>query len=216
MKRIAALVAGLLLVTFGLAPPAQAAPRSLTECSAEPYEGDTRLGPEKLPRFGHVAAQLSRYSRTGHRPVDMFLSRFYDEVEGGWHYPPGDGYAIGQDGEPVKWEQRLDRGRLIDRYGSEYGGFLAPAGLPYTKRSIPPSDLVGIPAEGCNYFRYVVLRPFDVWAGLVAPWFFQSGGGLRFQLSGTFVPGSPDRLSVLWLVDYGYLGRVVSPSTPSR
>jgi hypothetical protein len=27
------------------------------------------------------------------------------------------------------------------------------------------------------------------------------------------VPGAPSRLNVLWLVENGYLGRVVSPST---
>jgi hypothetical protein len=213
MRRIAALVAGLLLVTFVLAPPAQAAPSSFTECSAELYAGDSRLGPAELPTLGDVGVQLLGYSRTGHRPVDVFLDRYYDEEAGGWRYPPDDGYAIGIDGEPVKWEQTLSRGWLIDRYGSEYGGFLAPAGLPYTTRSIPPSNLVGNPAAGCNYYRYQVLRPFDVWAGPIAPWFFQTGGGLQFQLSGAFVPGAPDRLNVLWLLDNGYLGRVVSPST---
>jgi hypothetical protein len=212
MRRIAALVAGLLLVTFVLAPPAQAAPSSLTECSAELYAGDARLGPAELPRLGDVGVQLLGYSRTGHRPVDVFLDRYYDAQAGSWRYPPDDGYAIGPDGEPVKWRQPLSPGRLIDRYGSEYGGFLAPAGLPYTTRSIPPSNLVGTPAAGCNYYRYEVLRPFAVWAGPIAPWFFQTGGGLQFQLSGAFVPGAPERLNVRWLLDNGYLGRVVSPS----
>jgi hypothetical protein len=213
MRRIAALVAGLLLVTFVLAPPAQAAPSSLTDCSVELYAGDARLGPAELPRLGDVGVQLLGYSRTGYRPADVFLDRFYDEAAGSWRYPPDDGYASGLDGEPVKWEQTLPAGRLIDRYGSEYGGFLAPAGLPYTTRSIPPSNLVGDPAAGCNYYRYQVLRPFDVLAGPIAPWFFQTGGGLQFQLSGSLVPGAPERLNVLWLLDNGYLGRVVSPST---
>jgi hypothetical protein len=212
MRRIAALVAGLLMVTFVLAPPAQAAPTPPTECSAELYAGDARLGPAELPSLGEVGDQLRGYSRTGHRPVEVFLGRYYDDAAGSWRYPPHDGYVTGPDGEPVRWQQTLSRGRLIDRYGSEYGGFLAPAGLPYPTRSIPPSNLVGNPAAGCNYHRYAVLRPFDVQAGPIAPWFFQTGGGLQFQLSGAFVPGAPARLNVLWLVDNGYLGRVVSPS----
>ena len=213
MRRTAALLAGLLTLTFVLAPPAQAAPSSLTACSAELYAGDARLGPLELPELGHVGVQLVGYSRTGHRPVDVFLDRYYDEDAGGWRYPPDDGYAAGPDGEPVKWVQTLSSGWLVDRYGSEYGAFLAPAGLPYTTRSIPPSNLVGTPAAGCNYHRYRVLRPFAVQAGPIAPWFFQSGGGLQYQLSGALVPGAPDRLSVMWLVGNGYLGRVVSPST---
>jgi hypothetical protein len=182
MRRIAALVAGLLLVTFVLAPPAQAAPSSLTECSAELYAGDSRLGPLELPRIGDVGVQLRGYNRSGYHPVEEFLDRFYDDVAGSWRYPPEDGYLIEHGGEPVKWEQTLSRGLLIDRYGSEYGGFLAPAGLPYT-------------------------------TGPIAPWFFQTGGGLQYQLSGPLVPGAPERLNVLWLLDNGYLGRVVSPST---
>lgn len=213
MRRIAALLAGLLSLSFLLAPTAQAQPPSLTECSAELYAGDTRLGPAELPGLGDVGVQLLGYNRTGYHPVDVFLDRFYDADAGSWRYPPDDGYVVGLDGEPVRWEQTLSRGWLIDRYGSEYGGFLAPAGLPYTTRSIPPSNLVGNPAAGCNYYRYQVLRPFDVQAGPIAPWFFQTGGGLQYQLSASLVPGAPDRMNVMWLVDNGYLGRVVSPST---
>ena len=213
MRRIAALLAGLVSLSLFLTAPAQAAPTSLTQCSADLYAGDSRLGPAGLPKLGAVGFQLIGYSRTGHRLVEQFLDRYYDDDAGSWRYPPDDGYALGPDGEPVKWTQNLSEGWLIDRYGSEYGAFLAPAGLPYTTRSIPPSNLVGNPAAGCNYYRYVVLRPFEVQAGPIAPWFFQTGGGLQYQLSGALVPGAPDRLSVMWLVDNGYLSRVVSPST---
>lgn len=213
MKRFGALLAGVFLTLFVLAAPAQAAPASLTECSAELHQGDYRLGPATLPMLGDVGFQLVGYSRTGYRPVDVFLDRFYDEAAGSWRYPPADGYLLDPDGEPVKWVSELVAGQHIDRYGSEFGAFLAPRGLPYTTRSIPPSNLVGTPAAGCNYRVYEVLRPFSVQAGPIAPWFFQRGGGLQYQLSGALVPGAPDRLSVGWLVDNGYLGRVVSPST---
>lgn len=213
MRRLAAAFAGWLVVLFVLVPPAQAAPAPLTGCSAELYAGDARLGPARLPRLGDVGAQLVGYSRTGRRPAEVFLNRYYDSAAGSWRYPPADGYALGPDGKPVRWVDTLVPGRRIDRYGSEYGGFLAPAGLPYTTRSIPPSNLVGTPAAGCNYHLYEVLRPFAVQAGPIAPWFFQLGGGMQYQLTGALVPGAPARLSVLWLVDNGYLGRVVSPST---
>lgn len=213
MKRFGALLAGVFLVLFAFSPPAQATPASLTECSAELYSGDYRLGPAELPRLGDVGFQLVGYHRTGYRPEAVFLDQFYDDNAGSWLYPPADGYLLDPLGRPVKWVSELLPGQQIDRYGSEFGAFLAPRGLPYTTRSIPPSNLVGTPAAGCNYRVYEVLRPFAVTAGPIAPWFFQSGGGLQYQLSGALVPGAPDRLSVGWLVDHGYLGRVVSPST---
>jgi len=209
MRRFVAVLAGLLLVLVAPVPAAQAT--SLTECSAALYAGDQRLGPAELPVAGRVGVQLLGYSRTGYEPVEEFLDTYYDSDAGSWRYPPADGYVLQPDGQPVKWTQTLSRGQRIDRYGSEFGGFLAPAGLPYTMRSIPPSNLVGVPAAGCNYHLYQVLRPFDVRSGPIAAWFFQFGGGLQYQLDGQLVPGAPARLTVMWLVDNGYLGRV--PST---
>ena len=211
MRRFAAVLVGWVLVLFALAPPAQAAP--LTTCSAELYAGDARLGPAVLPKLGQVGIQLYGYSRTGHRPVGQFLDEFYDDTTGSWIYPPADGYLLDPAGLPIRWEQTLPPGLRIDRYGSEFGAFLAPKGLPYTTRSIPPSNLVGTPASGCNYRVYEVLRPFAVHAGPIAAWFYQSGGGLQYQLVGALVPGAPERLSVKWLIDNRYLAPVVSPST---
>jgi len=206
--RMVPVLAGLLLVLLGITPVAQATPPSLTDCSTELYHDDRRLGPEKLPLLGPVGSQLYGYSRTGWRPVEMFLDRYYDEATGSWRYPPNDGYALGPDGQPIKWTQKLTTGVEIDRYGSEYGGFLAPRGAAYTARAIPPSNLVGTPAAGCNYHIYEVLTPFDVQAGPIAAWFFQRGGGLQYQLDGSLVPGAPTQLNVKWLLDNGYLERL--------
>lgn len=208
-RRVVTLVAtSLLIVSLVAAPAAQAAPTTPTECSADYYQDDRRLGPEDLPTWGRVGFQLAGYSRTGDRPVEVFLDTFYDESAGSWRYPPNDGYVTGPGGRPIRYEQTLEPGSRIDRYGSEYGAFLAPQGIPYTTRAIPPSNLVGEPAAGCNYFVYQVLRPFEVDAGPIAPWFFQSGGGTQYQLNGELVPGAPARLSVKWLLDNGYLTRV--------
>jgi len=190
------------------ATPAQAAPTGLTECSAEHHRGDRRLGPERLPVLGPVGLQLVGYSRTGHRSEEQFLATYYDQAGNTWRYPPKDGYLLTPSGDPVKWQQDLRTGQRIDRYGSEYGAFLAPAGLPYTTRSIPPQNLVSTLAAGCNYHVYLVTRPFRVDAGPIAPWFHQLGGGLQYQLRGDLVPGAPERLNVLWLLDNGYLQRL--------
>ncbi len=207
--RIVPVIAGLLLVLLGIAPVAQAAPPSLTECSTELYHDDRRLGPERLPLLGPVGSQLFAYSRTGYRPTEVFLDRYYDPAANSWIYPPHDGYALGADGQPIRWTRTLPTGVEIDRYGSEFGGFLAPRGAPYTTRAIPPSNLVGNPAAGCNYHVYEVLTPFDVHTGPIAAWFFQRGGGLQYQLDGALVPGAPERLSVMWLLENGYLERLI-------
>lgn len=208
--RFGGVLAGILLVVVSAPPVASAAepPPELRECSVQLLDGDRRLGPERLPALGPVGMQLFGYSRTGDRPTEVFLGEFYDDAAGSWRYPPEDGYVIGFGGEPVVWQETLDAGERIDRYGSEFGGFLAPQGIPYTMRSIPPANLVGMPPAGCNYHRYEVLRPFTVDAGPIAPWFFQAGGGTQYQLDATLVPGAPPSVSVLWLVDNGYLDRV--------
>lgn len=184
----------------------------LNQCSATFYDGDSRLGPAQLPLFGPVGLQLFAYARTGLYSPQQFLAQFYSPTANngspGWIYPPDNGYVIDRDGNPVEWTATLSAGADIDRYGSEYGSFLAPAGTPYGARSIPPSSLDGNPAGTCNYHDYTVLKPFQVDAGPIAPWFAQLGGGLQYQLDGSLVPGAPAQLNVMWLVDNGYLGRI--------
>ncbi|MEC3976399.1 TNT domain-containing protein [Amycolatopsis sp. H20-H5] len=207
-RRLASLAAVVLTATLVGFTPAQAAPASLDECSASLYHGDRRLGPEQTPVAGPVGRQLFGYSRTGNRPAEQFFTVYYDAVAGSWKYPPQDGYVLTPAGDPVKAHRTLRLGRRIDRYGSEFGAFLAPEGLPYTTRSIPPQNLVGTPAEGCNYHVYQVAKAFQVDAGPIAPWFYQTGGGVQYQLVGSLVPGAPARLTVLWLLDNGYLTRL--------
>lgn len=194
------------------AAPAQARPAWLNSCSTSYFHRDARLGPAHLPRFGRVAAELTGYRRAGSLGERRLLARFYSPTAnagtGGWIYPPGDGYVLGPGGRPVERTATLPAGREIDRYGSEYGSFLAPAGLPYAKRSIPPQNLDGTPAAACDYHDYRVLKPFAVDAGPTAPWFGQPGRGLQYQLLGALVPGAPASLNVSWLVANGYLKRL--------
>ncbi|MFB7664067.1 TNT domain-containing protein [Kitasatospora sp. NPDC056138] len=192
-------------VTAGAATPAN-------ECSAGFHGGDPRLGPQDLPRSGPVGRELTGYRRTGGLTEEKFLATYYSPTANsgspGWIYPPSDGYVLRPDGTPVEFTVSLLPGQDIDRYGSEYGSFLAPEGIPYAARSIPPQSLDGNPAAGCNYRDYRVLKPFTVHAGPIAPWFGQPGYGLQYQLDGALVLGAPTRLNVLWLVDNGYLARL--------
>ena len=199
----------LLSAVLVVPPTASASTDSrLTECSSALFHGDKRLGPQRLPKVGVVGWQLLGYHRTGHLPEERFLAEYYDTAAGSWRYPPADGYVIGPDGQPEREVGELEPGERIDRYGSEYGGFLAPKGSHYSTLAIPPQNLVGVPAEQCNYRAYQVLREFSVYEGPIAPWFAQPGGGDQYQLNGALVPGAPAQLNVLWLVDNGYLARL--------
>ncbi|MFF7988873.1 TNT domain-containing protein [Kitasatospora xanthocidica] len=182
------------------------------QCSAAFRHDDARLGPQDLPSTGRVGRQLAGYQRTGGASDQDFLATYFDAAanggKGGWIYPPADGYVTLPDGSPVEFDITLYPNQNIDRYGSEYGAFLAPEGLPYANRAIPPQSLDGNPAAACNYHDYKVVKPFKVHAGPIAPWFNQPGWGLQYQLDATLVPGGPAKLNVLWLVDNGYLARI--------
>ncbi len=184
----------------------------LDECSANHLAGDARLGPRWLPLTGPVGRELFFYRPTGGRSAAAFLTTWYDPTAvggtGGWRYPPASGYVVGPGGHPIEFRRSLRPGTDIDRFGSEYGTFLAPAGTPYAARSIPPQSLDGTPAAGCNYHDYEVLKPFMVDAGPIAPAFAQPGGGIQYQLDATLIAGAPGNLNVQWLVDHGYLRRL--------
>jgi hypothetical protein len=183
------------------------------ECSAAYYDDDFRLGPKHLPVTGRVGRELWGYHRSGDLTDAQLLAEYYSPTANngspGWIYPPDNGYVIGRNGKPLETVQTLRTGQDIDRYGSEYGSFLAPSGLAYAARSIPPSSLDSTPAASCNYHDYRVLKPFAVDAGPIAPWFGQPGYGWQYQLNASLVSGAPaGQFNVMWLVDNGYLGRI--------
>ena len=188
-------------------------PEFLTQCSTEYFQGDKRLGPLRLPVLGVVGTEVRSYRRTGRLSTKAFLSLYWKPAPGSggsWIYPPQDGYVLNPDGTPRKNRTTLQPGEDIDRFGSEYGAFLAPEGLPYTDRSIPPASLDGDPAAGCNYHDYRVLKAFTVDSGPIAPWFSQRGLGTQYQLNRALVPGAPaEGFNVGWLVSKGFLQRLI-------
>jgi len=199
--------------TSGAAAAAAAGPGAPPrECSAAFFDGDARLGPEVLPEIGEVGRELRGYQRTGNLTVQQFLSVFWDPTanggQGGFIFPPDNGYVIGADGQPEVSEATLHLGDRIDRFGSEFGAFLAPEGSSYASRSIPPRNLDSTPPASCNFHAYRVLKAFAVDTGPVAAWFAQPGGGQQFQLVAALVPGAPTPLNVMWLVNNGFLERL--------
>ena len=134
-------------------------------CSTELFDGDRRLGPQTLSDLFPVAEQLAGYQRTGELTADQFLSKYWDPAvvpAGSFKYPPKSGYVLDGRGNPQRVQGQLDVGTLIDRYGSEGGNFLAPAGASYTSRALPPVNLVSDPADFCNYHVYVVTKPLPL------------------------------------------------------
>jgi hypothetical protein len=195
-----------------LAAPAAPGEQSSRVCSATFFDGDRRLGPEVLPERGEVGRELLGYVRTGDLTAQQFLSNYWDPAanggQGAFRFPPANGYVIGPDGRPEVAQTDLHQGERIDRFGSEFGSFLAPEGSPYASRSIPPQSLASTPPEGCNFHEYRVVERFAVDTGPIAPWFAQPGGGRQFQLDAGLVPGAPTPLNVMWLVNNGFLQRL--------
>ncbi|MCC9307798.1 TNT domain-containing protein [Kitasatospora sp. RB6PN24] len=221
MAATTALFAGVPQTAGAQTPPRSAAHQrvgtdpTLSDCSAAYYDNDQRLGPLRLPVLGVVGAEVQRYKRTGDLSPQRFLDLYWNptaQPRATWYYPPESGYVLKPDGSPERQQETLKVGQDVDRFGSEYGSFLAPEGTPYAERSLPPANLDGTPAEGCNYYDYRVVRAFNVYAGTIAPWFGQPGLGRQYQLDSTLVPGAPTQgFNVQWLVNNHYLDRVIQP-----
>lgn len=188
--------------------PAAQAPVEHAPCTGE-FRGDTRLGPRWLPKdHGSVGPLLKGYHRTGGLGSVAFLKKYWQGPadSGTWKYPPNDGFAE-VNGDLDKRRTELRAGEELDRFGSEYGAYLAPAGDRYEKRALPPQSLNTFDsAIPCNYHIYRVTKPFPVWQGSIAPWFGQPGHGQQIMLDKALLaPGAGQQLNVKWLLDKGYL-----------
>jgi hypothetical protein len=108
------------------------------------------------------------------------------DVPGETYYPPNDGFG------GLRTAKTMKHGELVDRYGTDYGRYVSPAGTPPEMRALPPGAL------DSPFSTFRVLQSFDVESGLAAPWFDQPGGGEQIYLP----------QSVKWLIDNGFLERV--------
>lgn len=150
------------------------------------FNGDWRLGPQDLPSTGPIGKMLRGYRRADHTSPYWFLGCYWqtDPVSGksGWWYPDNHGFALDRDGKPIEKQVTLRTGQLVDLFGSGFGNFLAPAGTPYAKRAIPPSNLDEYTTQyPSSYHLYRVVKPFAVEAGPIRPWFGQPGLGLQYM-----------------------------------
>ncbi len=200
-------------------PKAKPAPVARTTCSTVSYAGNPLLGPKRVPNAGPVARLLRGWQRLAGFSPRGYLKLFYDKVAKSWRYPPQGGYQLTPLGAPVVGPVSLIEGQLIDRFGSEGGTYLSPAGTPYAARGIPPESLNPFPGgEPCNYYRYRVLRPFSVHSGPIAPALGQPGFGLQYVLSNSLFAGVSERVNVTYLLTNGYVERVpyAAPRPPAK
>jgi len=194
------------------AQTAQGAERRTT-CSKVDFRNDARLGPKRLPNAGPLATVLKGYERLSGMTAKGYLRTYYDSVGKTWRYPPQGGYQLTPEGQPVKMQLTLFAGQRIDRFGSDFGGYLSPEGTPYGARAIPPQSLdnAAEPAN-CNYSRFRVLKDVPVYSGPIAAGLGQPGFGLQYVLDASIFPGNPATLNVGYLLTNGYLRR--EPARP--
>ena len=197
------------LLQAGSAPAQAAEPKSRTTCSKSDLRGDARLGPKLLPKAGPLASVLKSYRRFAGMSSRRYLRTFYDASAKTWRYPPQGGYQLTPEGQPVKMQLSLFAGQRIDRFGSDFGGYLSPEGTPYAARAIPPQSLDNAERPSrCNYSRFRVLQTFPVYSGPIAAGLGQPGFGLQYVLDASIFPGAPAAFNVAYLVANGYLQRI--------
>ncbi|MEU5696719.1 TNT domain-containing protein [Actinosynnema sp. NPDC020468] len=200
----------LLSAALGLVttPVAQATPPPVADappvCDKPFYQDDERLGPKDLPSESSVVGRLLiGYQRFGNEATSQdFLARYWDSK--GWIYPDHDGF----EGTPTA--EKLQPGKLVDRFGGQSGRFLSTTGTPLVQRSVPPQSLNTCEYEPgvkqpYGYYQYKVEKEFEVLAGTSAKGFGQPGGGPQYKVSS---PNPPERRNVAWLVTNGYLSVV--------
>ena len=119
-------------------------------------------------------------------------------------YPENEGFAtvkrvVQKDGTQIvgevldKHEMTLSPGTIVDRFGSDHGVYTAPYGTPLTNRSLP----IGTINEK-TYSVFRVLKPINVDAGTIAPYFGEMGGGTQYIF----------KEAIENLIKSGYLERV--------
>ncbi|KAJ9661502.1 hypothetical protein H2198_001882 [Neophaeococcomyces mojaviensis] len=195
---------------------------------------DRRLGPQIFPWQFPLLSFVSNYERFGQKTPKQFLAEYWDPtkkdkngiVVGGWMYggENDDGFLRIPDPKNgvnatklFASPMTLPVGLKVDRFGSEYGTFIAAADAPFAQRSLPPDALNTCkdatkctPDEQAHpqaYHIYTVIKELPVCGGPAAPWFEQPGLGTQFDIKNAI----PDKVkqngktTISDLIDAKYL-----------
>jgi Tuberculosis necrotizing toxin len=137
------------------------------------------LPAEVITDGGAPLAVVRGWDATGGMSWDDFASQFGTLESRIW--PGNDGFPPGYAPQPAQ----LPEGAIIDRFGSEFGRYLAPDGTPFSDRALAPESVGG------DYNRYIVtgksLPPgWRIVEGPVEPWYGQtpSPGTLQYMILG--------------------------------
>jgi uncharacterized protein YukE len=137
------------------------------------------LPAETVTEGGAPLAVVRAWDPTGGMSWDDFASQFGTTETR--NYPLNDGFPPGYVPQPA----HLPEGAIIDRFGSEYGRYLAPDGAPFADRALAPESVGG------DYNRYMVTgKPlpsgWQIVEGPVEPFYGQtpSPGALQYMLLG--------------------------------
>lgn len=128
-------------------------------------------------------------------PEEMLYLEYKDIFDNAEYYEQDTGEIIWPENGGFEGEIEeiiLEKGVLIDRYGSDYGTYVCPCGISYEERSCAPGT------KEKPYSVFTVEKAFAVQAGEIAPWFDEPGGGEQYIL--------PE--SVMTMIEDGYLSRV--------
>ncbi|MFC7341450.1 glycohydrolase toxin TNT-related protein [Saccharopolyspora griseoalba] len=153
-----------------------------------------RGDPERLPED-----LLAGYDELGELSELEWEQRYTAGGSRAW--PPSEQFPEGghEAGEPVVLEPETE----LDLLGDGAGRIFHAAGTPFAQRSLPPGH-----AER-EHRSYRVVRPLPVWRSVVAPWFEQPGGGLRYRATCS----ANDLVGLGWLVELTRGRRIAEAST---
>ena len=90
------------------------------------------------------------------------------------YYPPNNGALLGTERRII-----LQPGTVIDRYGDLNGKYLSPIGTPLEMRALPPTTKIS------EYSQFVILKPLEVDASMIAPAFNKIGLGTQYKTKDT-------------------------------
>lgn len=153
---------------------------SLNKLNPNAFENFTNAVSDYLSQSGKSSLSakqlelLNGYAERGKSPSELIkIAKAVDEwfdANGEPKWPPNDGAVEGTISETTINDI------VIDRFGNEYGKYVAPEGASYTSRSLAPGTDLG------PYHRYKVVEPITVEQGVVAPWFGEEGGAIQYKL----------------------------------